>query len=158
MAADASDKPGQSAKNDLGLLLVLFTAFAAGFLFLRFGRKVWGSTAGKVVDTEKSTFATLQKACKSNQAVQTHAAIYAWLVWSSPDLLPNSRPVTLSEFAGVCEDAQLAAELERLQEVLVSSVGGSKGSELLSALQRVRRKISKQKTVQSKVHLAPLNP
>jgi len=157
-AADASDKSGQSAKNFPWLLLVVFTAFSAGFLYLRFRHKAWGPTAGQVVDTEKSTFATLQKACKSNQAVQTHAAIHAWLAWSAPVLSPNVRSVTLSEFAGACDDTQLAAELERLQEVLVSSVGGWKGSELLSALQRVRRKISKQKTVQSKVHLAPLNP
>lgn len=158
VSAGASDEPGRSVKHYLGLLLVLFTVFTAGFLYLRFGRKVWGPTAGHVIDTEKSTFATLQKACKSNQAVQTHAAIYAWLAWSAPVLPPNARPVTLSEFAGACEDAQLAAELERLQEALVSSVDGWKGSELLNALQSVRRKISKQKIVQSKIHLAPLNP
>ncbi len=158
VTADVSDKPGQFAKNYLWLLLAVFTALTAGFLYLRFGRKAWGPTAGQAVATEKSTFSALQKACKSNQAAQTHAAIHAWLAWSSPGLSSNSRSVTLSEFAGVCDDAQLAAELERLQEALVSSVGDWKGGELLNALQGARRKISKQKIVQSKVNLAPLNP
>jgi len=158
VTADASDKPEQAAKDYLWLLLAVFTAFTVGLLWLRFGRKAWGQTAGQAVDTEKSAFATLQEACKSNQAVQTYAAIYAWLLWSSPGLLPNSRPVTLSEFAGVCDDIQLTTELQHLQEALISSGSDWKGGELLNALRGIRRKISRQKIVQSKTHLAPLNP
>lgn len=140
------------------MLLVVFTAFAAGLLYWRFGRKAWGSTAGQAVDTEKSTFTTVQKACKSNQAAQTHAAIHAWLAWSSAVLSPYSRIVTLSDFAVACDDAQLSAELERLQEALVSSESDWKGNDLLKLLQGIRRKLIKQKIVQSKVKLAPLNP
>ncbi len=153
-AADAGDKPGQSGKYSLFLLVLVFTAFTAGFLWLRFGR----NAPGQRLDTEKSTFATLQKACKSNHIGQTHSALHAWLAWSSPALSPNSPPVTLNEFARICDDSKLTAELEQLQEALISSDGNWQGSELHNALRRIRREINKQKTVQSKAYLAPLNP
>ena len=129
-------------------------ASPAAFFYLRFGRKA----PGQAVDTEKSTFATLQKACKSNNTGQTHSALHAWIAQSSPALAPNSRPVTLSEFAWACDDTQLAAEFEQLQEALISTDSNWQGSELLNSLLRIRRKIYKQKTVQSRTHLAPLNP
>jgi hypothetical protein len=154
VAADASDVTGQSGNYYLWLLVAVFMAITAAFLYLRFGRKA----PGQAVDTEKSTFATLQKACKSNHIGQTHSALHAWIAQSSPALAPNSRPVTLSEFAWACDDTQLAAEFEQLQEALISSDSNWQGSELLNSLQRVRRKIYKQKTVQSRIHLAPLNP
>jgi len=154
VAADASDKPGQSGKEYLWLLVVVFTAFTAVFLWLRLGPK----TPRQAVDTENSTFATLQKACRSNHAGPTHSALHAWIAQSSPALSPNSRPVTLNEFARACDDAQLSAELEQLQEALIFSDSNWQGSELINSLRRIRRKIYKQKTVQSRTHLAPLNP
>lgn len=154
VTADASDTPGQPGKDYLWLLLVLLTTFAAIFLWLRFGRKL----SGPPVDTERSTFTTLQKACRSNQPVEAHSAIHAWLAWSSPALSPDSRIVTLNGFAGVCDDSQLSNELLRLQEALISPEYNWQGGALLNALQDTRRKIKQRKTVQSKAHLAPLNP
>jgi hypothetical protein len=129
-------------------------AITAAFLYLRFGRKA----PGQAVDTEKSTFATLQKACRSNHIRQTHSALHAWIAQSSPALSPNSLPVTLSEFAWACDDTQLAAEFEQLQEALISNDSNWQGSELLNSLLRIRRKINQQKAVHLKTHLAPLNP
>jgi hypothetical protein len=159
VAADTGDLTGQSGDYFLWLLGVLITAITAVFVYLRFGRKA----PGQAVDTEKSTFATLQKACRSNHIGQTHAALHAWIARSSaasssPALSPNSRPVTLSEFARACDDTQLSTEFEHLQEALISSDGNWRGSDLLNSLRRIRRKINRQKTVQSKTHLAPLNP
>ena len=154
VAADASDVTGHSGNHYLWLLGAVFMAITAAFFYLRFGRKA----PGQAVDTEKSTFATLQKACKSNNTGQTHSALHAWIAQSSPALAPNSRPVTLDEFAWACDDTQLAAEFEQLQEALISTDSNWQGSELLNSLNRVRRKIYKQKTVQSRIHLAPLNP
>ena len=154
VTAVASDMTGQSGNYYLWVLAAVFTAIAAVFLFLRLGRKA----PGQAVDTEKSTFAALQKACRSNHIGQTHAALHAWIARSSPVLSPNSRPATLSEFARACGDTQLSAEFEHLQEALISTDGNWRGSDLLNSLRRIRRKINKQKTVQSKTHLAPLNP
>ncbi len=154
VAADASDKTGQAGKEYLWLLVGVFTAFTAVFLWLRFGPK----KPRQAVDTEKSTFATLQKACRSNHIGQTHSALHAWIALSSPALSPNSRSPTLGEFARACDDTQLSADFEQLQEALISSDSNWQGSELLNSLKRIRRRINKQKTVQSKTHLAPLNP
>ena len=152
--ADSGDKPEQAGKDYLWLLVAVFTALTAGFLWLRFGPR----TSRRAVDTEKSTFTALQKTCKRNHAGQTHSTLHAWLAWSLPMGVPNSRSLTLSEFAQAHDDTQLAAELQRLQEALISSDNNWQGSRLLSALQRIRGKINKQKTVQSTSHLAPLNP
>jgi hypothetical protein len=154
VAADASDVTGQSGNHYFWLLVAVFMAATAAFLYLRFGRKA----PGQAVDTEKSTFATLQKACKSNHIGQTHSALHAWIAQSSPALSPNSRPVTLSEFAWACDDTQLAAEFEQLQEALIATDSNWQGSELLNSLLRIRRKINQQKAVHLKTHLAPLNP
>jgi hypothetical protein len=154
VAADASDVTGQSDNYYLWLLVAVFMAITAAFLYLRFRRKA----PGQAVDTEKSTFATLQKACKSNHIGQTHSALHAWIAQSSPALAPNLRPVTLSEFAWACDDTQLAAEFEQLQEALISTDSNWQGSELLNSLLRIRRKINQQKAVHLKTHLAPLNP
>ncbi len=154
VAADASDKTGQAGKEYLWLLVGVFTAFTAVFLWLRFGSK----KPRQAVDTEKSTFATLQKACRSNHIGQTHSALHAWIAQSLPTLWPNIRSVTLNEFAQSCDDTQLSADFEQLQEALISSDSNWQGSELLNSLKRIRRRINKQKTVQSKTHLAPLNP
>jgi hypothetical protein len=154
VTAETTDKPGQSGKDYFWLLVVLITVITAVFLFLRFGRKA----PGPAEDTEKSTFSTLQKACSSNNPGQTHSALHAWIAQSSPGFSSNSLPVTLSEFARACDDTQLAAESERLQVALISADSTWQGSELLNSLHRIRRKIYQQKTVQSRTHLAPLNP
>jgi hypothetical protein len=153
-SADKIDKPGESDNDYLWFLIVLFAASASAFLWFRFKP----STEQHSVETEKSTFAILQKACKNNQPGQTHSALHAWLKWSSPALSSSSRIVTLSEFARTCDDAQLSVELDHLQEALISSNNNWKGNNLLISLQRIRRKISKQESVQLKAHLAPLNP
>lgn len=145
---------GQSAKDYFWLLIIVFAVLTAGFIWFRYGRK----TTRPAHDTEKSTFTALQKACKSNNAGQTHTSLHTWLAWASPMGMSNTRSLTLSEFAQAYDDTQLAAEFRRLQEALVSSDSNWQGSGLLSALQRIRREINQQKTIQSKAHLAPLNP
>ena len=153
-SADKIDKPGESDSDYLWFLIVLFATFASAFLWFRFKP----STEQHNVETEKSTFVILQKACKNNQPGQTHSALHAWLKWSSPALSSNSKIVTLSEFARTCDDAQLSVELDHLQEALISSDNNWQGNNLLNSLQRIRRKISKQESVQFIAHLAPLNP
>ncbi len=150
-AADSGDQPELPGQGYWWPLVAIFTAFVAVFLWFRFGSMRPGKTPEQTVDTEKSTFATLRKACKRNQPVQTHSAMHAWLA-------SYSRALTLSEFARACDDLQLTTELQYLQEALVSSPGTWSGAELLGALQRIRHKLNGQKIVQSKVHLAPLNP
>jgi len=107
---------------------------------------------------EKSTFADLQKACKTNQANKTHSAIYAWLACCPPISGTGSRPVTLGKLAQIMNDDQLARELEELQQAMISSPINWNGDALLISLKRIRRRINTQKTVQSRNLLAPLNP
>jgi len=152
VAADASAGSEPSGKGSRWLLVIVFVVIAAVIIGLRFGRKA----PGQPVATEKSTFATLQKACKSNRPGRTHSALHAWLAWSSTAW--SSQAATLSEFGRAHGDTQLANELQRLQEALVFSDNNWQGGELLNSLQRIRRRINKQKTVQLKAHLAPLNP
>ncbi len=152
--ANNNVKPEQSGKDYFWLLIILFTALTAGFFWFRFRFK----TTRPTHDTEKSTFTVLQKACKSNNAGQTHSSLHTWLEWSSQTGVSNSCILTLSDFARVHDDTRLTAELQQLQEALVSLDSNWQGNGLLSALQRIRRVIKQQKTVQSKTHLAPLNP
>ena len=135
-------------------ILVLFLTGLTGILWLRFGRK----TANQQVNDEKSAFAELQKACKSNHASQTHSAIHNWIASYTVDDTANSRPVTLAEFARMLDDENLASELKHLQEALVSSDGSWQGDKLLAALQGARRKIHHQELDSSVNDLAPLNP
>ncbi len=134
------------------LLLILLTGLLAIVLWLRFGRK----TDDQGLDDEKSAFAALQKACKSNQATQAHTAIHTWLSHSSSS--SKFRHTTLNEFARSVNDQSLATELEKLQEAIVSSNEKWQGNELLVSLQAIRHKINAQKKVQLKTYLAPLNP
>ena len=156
--AGASDESKQPDKQSLWLATILLTALAFIVLWLRSGRRAPGQTLGQHVDNEKSVFKRLQKACRSNDIGQTHSALHAWLRWQSPVRSPNSRAVTLTEFAQMHGDEQLSAELEHLQQALISSDSNWQGGELLKAVQRIRRKINKQKTAEAKAHLAPLNP
>lgn len=135
-------------------IVLLFLTGLTGILWLRFGRK----PTGPQINDEKSAFAELQKACKSNHASQTHSAIHNWIASYTSSSNTNSRPPTLAEFAGMLNDDQLASELKHLQEALVSSDGSWQGDKLLAALQSVRRKINHQKLDSSVNDLAPLNP
>ena len=154
VTANIGDQPGQPENGFLWLLTTALMVFAATFFWLRIRRK----TEGQPAATEKTTFTTLQKACENNQPGQTLTALHNWLVWSAPMLLPNSQSITLSEFARAFDDAQLTAEFTHLQEALIATDNNWQGSGLLSSLQRIRRTIKRQKIVQSKAQLAPLNP
>jgi len=118
----------------------------------------WRRRRSNDLNNEKSAFATLERACKDNHAGEAYSALHAWIEYFPGQVKHHTRPVTLAEFARICEDRQLNHDLRELQEVLVSSTGGWQGHELLQSLQRVRRSISRQKTLRSKARLAPLNP
>jgi len=145
--ADGGDRSEQSRDVYLWLLVTAFTILIAVLLWHRIGRK----TPGRVVDSENAAFATLKKACNSNNFGQTYSALHVWLRW-------HSRQATLKGFALTNNDTQLGTELQRLQESLISSDSNWTGSNLLHALRRTRGKIIKQKNIQEKTQLAPLNP
>lgn len=158
-ATDRADtvSPGKSTEPDntyLWLLLVTATLITAILLWSVHKRRV----GMKAVDTEKSTFVTLQNACKSNKAGESHTALHAWIEQSSQSSGPFSHPVTLGEFALACDDSQLAKELESLQESLASSDNNWHGSDLLTALRRVRVKTKQRQAAESETRLASLNP
>ena len=152
--ADASDGSVHSNKDFIWLLLSIFAFFTVAFLWFRYGRQ----SPEQHVDTERSTFAALQKVCSNNQPGKTHAALHNWLVWSAPTLLSGTGVTTFSKFASACDDDELTAEFASLQEALISSKSHWQGSKLLSALQRVRKTVTRQKIAQSTAFLAPLNP
>jgi hypothetical protein len=142
------------SKGFIWLLLAIFMVSAAIFLWPGIGRK----SSGQAVDSEKSTFAALQKACRSNHPGQTHSALHEWIDWSAPVVPPDSRSMTLSEFAHANDDARLTTEFKQLEEALISSDSNWRGDGLLRSLLHVRSKINSQKVVQLKTYLAPLNP
>jgi len=155
--ADGSQKWTKSGNLYLWILAVIATFFAAIVLWLGLKHRA----SRQAVDTEKSAFVILQNACKSHKASQSHCALHAWIAWIawiSAKAGPNSRLVTLNEFALACDDTQFTAELAKLQEALVSSNSNWQGSDLLVALRRIRGKINRQETIQSNASLAPLNP
>ncbi len=152
--AGSVEKPGQDYRGPLPVLLFALAVLLAAALWWHLRRRL----RDQHLINEKSTFAMLQKACRSNQAVQTHAAIYTWLANSSLASREKSEAVTMSEFARIVNDKQLRSELEQLQRAIVSADNDWQGGGLLSSLKRVRHEINSQKIVQSKVHLAPLNP
>ena len=135
-------------------ILILITAI---FLWLRFGPKP-AQTSGRSRQTEKSAFARLQVACKANQAAETYSAIHEWLPWFSTAFSPRSQQASLSEFAGLCGDRQLGAELEQLQEALAHGDPNWRGKPLLTSLLRNRRALLENRAIHSTAHLAPLNP
>ncbi len=154
IATAPSAQPEQTDTSHLWLLVTVFATFSAFFIWFHFRPKSHAQT----VDTEKSAFATLQKACRNNNTAEAHSALHAWLIWVAPVVSPGSSAITLGEFAQICENTQLTAESAHLQEALISSNNTWQGNELLSVLQDIRGRINKQKTVQSKAHLTPLNP
>jgi hypothetical protein len=151
--ASATAETRQEGSNKLLLMLV-----AAGLLAIAlwFGSK--RNTPGQHQNTEKSAFATLAKACRSNHAGQALSAMYAWLESDSIETGRRPRPLTLGDFTRIAEDKQLATQLERLQAAIVATKGHWQGDDLLSSLQRFRHGIHHQKLDRSKTYLAPLNP
>jgi hypothetical protein len=109
-------------------------------------------------DNERTTFKILESACKNHQAGQAHTAIYAWLEYLPLAATHHPRPLTLNEFAGLCDDPQLTIDLENLQRAVVTSAPDWHGDDLLSSLQRIRRRINRQKSKPAEAYLAPLNP
>jgi len=152
-----SAEPAQTDNNHLWLLAAILAVMATVFLWLRFGSgKV--RTSRQSEDTEESSLARLKTACKTGQPAQAYSAIYAWLTWYSTAFSSASRQLTLTEFARVCNDPSLDAELDQLQEALVHADNNWQGDQLLASLLRVRREIKQQKTTRSTAQLAPLNP
>jgi hypothetical protein len=147
VSADTGNKTKQSSIYNIWLLVVLLAAMMTVILWLRFKPKGSGQSA----ETEKTAFATLQKACNGNHIGQTYSTLHVWLGW-------YSRHTTLIEFAQRHNDTQLGTEVKRLQESLISSDSNWRGRNLLNALRRTRSEIIKQKTIQKKSKLAPLNP
>ncbi|MDH3902545.1 MAG: hypothetical protein OES90_04915 [Xanthomonadales bacterium] len=146
--------PGTNSGWPLKLWIAVIAALLAFVLWLLFRRKLHEQHPVN----ERTTFTRLTNACKNNQAGQTYTAIHAWLEFI-PLVAPNHpRPLTLNEFAGVCEDRQLAIDLDKLQSALVISASDWQGDALLSSLQRIRRRINRRKPSHAEAYLAPLNP
>jgi len=130
----------------------------AGIIAVVVWRRHRTDVEGTQLSDEKSTFADLSKACKNNQAGKAHAAVYAWLGYCPPLAGMGSGPATLGEFSQIMKDDQLAEELLKLQQAIISTNPDWHGQSLLVSLRRVRRQLATQKRVHSKAHLAPLNP
>ena len=158
--SDTSDIGAESEKADNNyswLLAAILAMMAAAFLWLRFGPGK-SRTPRQSQETEESSFARLQAACKAGQPAQAYSAIHTWLTWHSTAFSSASRRLTLSEFARICNDPGLGAELDQLQEALVHTDNSWQGDQLLTSLLRVRREIRQQKASRSSAQLAPLNP
>ena len=141
------DKPRQSSNGYLWFLLLVLLA-SAGLALWRYSAR---DAITAPIESEKSTFDALRNACKNNDARQAYTALNNWLAWVSP-------VNTLSEFARTCSDTQLGTELEQLQEALIDSESIWQGNLLFKSVQQNRSAIMQQSIVQSKRHLAPLNP
>jgi hypothetical protein len=147
-----AENPLQTWRTLLPWLTFLLAGLVTMGVWMRFRQK----TGDQSQSNEKAAFVKLRKACKSNQAGQAYSAIYTWL--SYYPTLAKTRPVTLNEFARIFNDKQLDKELERLQYALIKTQKEWRGNALLKSLQGIRTLIQNQKTIQSKRHLAPLNP
>ena len=140
--------------NIRNLIIAAFVFLAAVALWIRFRTKPGSIPAAN----EKTTFMALQKACKGNHPGQTYAAIHAWLPYCSPAIGKRDKAVTFAAFARSIEDEQMALELEKLQQAIVSPVSNWQGEQLLTRLKSARRKMETQKIAKLKPDLAPLNP
>jgi hypothetical protein len=146
--------PETNSAWPLKLLIAVITALLALALWLHFRRK----SHNQEPENERTAFTRLANACKNNQAGQAHTAIHAWLEYLPLVATSHPRPLTLNEFAGLCDDPQLATDLDKLQKALIASSPDWQGDELLSSLQRIRRRINRQKPSPAEAYLAPLNP
>ncbi len=105
--------------------------------------------------TEKSAFAALLRACKSNQPAGVYAAVSTWV---SLQPVAGSPPVTLEEFSSMAGDPELTFALTQLQEALVKADNDWQGNKLKKRLQAVRRRILRQAGSQRNAVLPTLNP
>jgi len=149
-----AEKSKQVSYNPWQILALILAVCLVISLWLRYGTR----PGRKDLDNEKQAFTRLQKSCRTNHPGQTHSAVHAWLRYFPGTQVINSRPLTLGEFARIYGDKQLATELKNLQLALITSNHKWQGAVLFSSLQNFRRKTRQQKVVQSKNHLAPLNP
>ena len=152
--AATTGSPGRSSILSLQLWIPVITVLLAIALWLLIRRKFHNQNP----DNERTTFTRLADACKDHQAGQAHTAIHAWLEYLPLVTTHHTRALTLNEFAGICNDRQLANDLDKLQRALVTSASDWQGDALLSSLQRIRRRINRQKPSLTEAHLAPLNP
>jgi len=147
-------QPDTSHKTLLRWVVTLLTSMIVTGLWMRFGRE----TKKAPTDTEKSAFAAVQQACRSNDARLALASMHQWLEYLTPARSPNARHLTLNEFAESCHDTQLAAEFTRLQECLITPGSQWQGDQILPLLRRHRAVMVKQQGVKSTARLAALNP
>ena len=138
-----------SIRNGM-VVAVVVIAFVALWIRLKAG-----STPAA---NEKTAFQGLQKACRGNHAIQTYSAIHTWLTHCSPSTGKRDQAVTLAAFARSIEDEQLAFELEKLQQAIISPDASWHGEKLLGRLKSAHQKLQVQKTAKLKPNLAPLNP
>jgi len=153
-AAAADAVTATNSSWPLKLLIAVITALLALALWLHFRRK----SHSQEPENERTAFTRLANACKNNQAGQAYTYIHAWLEYSPVAVTNHPRPHTLNEFAGLCDDPQLATDVDKLQKALIASSPDWQGDELLNSLQRIRRRINRQKPSPAEAYLAPLNP
>ena len=149
-----TESPGKRSERSVPLWIAVITAAFAFMLWFYFRRRFDRQNP----INEKTTFTRLANACNNNEAGHAHTAIHAWIENIPPEARKRPRPLTLSEFADLCDDPQLTIGLRNLQEALVTSATGWKGDDLLKSLQRIRRGINRQKSKPAEAYLAPLNP
>ena len=149
-----ANPPGTGPARSLLLWIPVIIALLAFAAWLYFRRKLHNQQQ----DNEKTTFTRLANACKNNQAGQAYTYIHTWLEYLPVAVTNHPRALTLHEFAGLCDDPQLATDLDKLQKALIASSPDWRGDELLSSLQRIRRRLNRQKPNAADAHLAPLNP
>jgi len=153
-AIESVERPVQNNRSMLQVLILALAALSIIFIWRRFGWKIHDADR----DDEKLAFTQLQNACRRNNPAGTYSAIHTWLRFFSPPNKAISRPLTLAEFARLCMDPQLAAELDKLQEVLISRHDNWSGGDLLTLLKNIRDKSRRRIKAQSDKHLALLNP
>ncbi len=152
--ANIATGPESADGKQIWLAATVLIALMLVVIWFRYGSR----TKKQSLDSELSSFAALQKACKGGSPAHTHLALHAWLASALPTRLPTSRSVTLDEFSRDYGDPGLATHLDQLQEAVISKNTDWQGCELLNSLQRVRRSMKNEKKLQLNNHLSPLNP
>jgi len=152
--ANIATGPESADGKQIWLAATVLIALMLVVIWFRYGSR----TKKQSLDSELSSFAALQKACKGGSPAQTHLALHAWLASALPTRLPTLRSVTLDEFSRDYGDPGLATHLDQLQEAAISKNTDWQGCELLNSLQRVRRSMKNEKKLQLNNHLSPLNP
>ncbi|MCW8924875.1 MAG: hypothetical protein OQJ84_01360 [Xanthomonadales bacterium] len=152
-ADTAAGTTGESPRVRRTILSTLALILAA-ILWWRFAH----NAHKKAPDNEKTTFGALQSACKSNQASQTYAALYAWLECTAAPSSVARKPTTLNALTLAWSDQKLATELDELQKAVASRDDTWTGKALADSLRRLRRKIGRTEVSRSKICLKPLNP